>query len=80
MEASLFFGIAGYSIFIHSRAIALRSFCLLIFKYFFDYQQKNPLKYYILPFIAVYRFMVNVITQKEMLTGKEKRKGKDGMG
>jgi len=33
-----------------------------------DYRQKNPLKYYIPPFIAVYRFMVNLITKKEMLT------------
>ena len=30
-----------------------------------------PLKYYILPFIAVYRFMVNLITKKERLTSKK---------
>jgi hypothetical protein len=29
-------------------------------RYFFlDYRQKNPLKYYILPLIAVYGFMVH---------------------
>jgi hypothetical protein len=36
--------------------------------FFLDYQQKKPLKYHILPFIAVYRFMGNLITKKEMLT------------
>src|SRR4030042_336163 len=58
---------AGYSIFAHSRAIALRGFCLFIKIFFLEYRQKKPLKYYILPFIAVYRFMVNLITKKEML-------------
>jgi hypothetical protein len=60
---------AGYSIFAHSRAIALaRLLPLYIINIFLDYRQKNPLKYYIPPFIAVYRFMVNLITKKEMLT------------
>jgi hypothetical protein len=34
-----------------------------------EYQQKNPLKYYILPFIVVYRFMVSLIIKiKKRLT------------
>jgi len=45
------------------------AFASLYYKMFFlDYQQKKPLKYYILPFIAVYRFMVNLIMKKEILT------------
>ena len=48
----------------------LRGFCLFILEIFsMEYQQKNPLKYYILPFIVVYRFMVSLIIKiKKRLT------------